>query len=96
MEEIKGEIKESFSNKDIEKRKKDLINFVVDKSPHKQGKFLPGSHIPIVNEDLIKKEKPDYVLILPWNLKKEIMEQLNYIRDWGARFVIPIPSLEIA
>jgi len=76
--------------------KKDLINFVVDKSPHKQGKFLPGSHIPIVNEDLIKKEKPDYVLILPWNLKKEIMEQLNYIRDWGARFVIPIPSLEIA
>jgi len=75
--------------------KKDLIKFVVDASPHKQGKFLPGSHIPIVKEERIKQEKPDYVLILPWNLKEEITKQLNYIRDWGGKFVIAIPRMEI-
>lgn len=75
--------------------KKDLIKFVVDRSPHKQGKFLPGSHIPIVNEEKIKEEKPDYVLILPWNMEEEITEQLNYIKDWGGKFVFSIPSLKI-
>ena len=75
--------------------KKDLIEFVVDASPHKQGKYLPGSHIPIFNESMIQNKKPNYVIILPWNIKEEIMNQLNYIRDWGAMFVIPIPELEV-
>lgn len=75
--------------------KKDLIKFVVDASPHKQGKFLPGSHIPIVAEEKIKEEKPDYVVVLPWNIQEEIMRQLNYIREWGGKFVIPVPSLRI-
>ncbi len=75
--------------------KKDLIKFVVDKSPYKQGKFLPGSHIPIVDEARIKEEKPDYVLILPWNMKDEIIEQLDYIKNWGGKFVIAIPFLDI-
>jgi len=75
--------------------KKDLIEFVVDASPHKQGKFLPGSHIPVVAEEMIKLNKPDYILILPWNLKDEIINQLNYANGWGAKFAIPIPLLEI-
>ena len=75
--------------------KKDLIQFVVDASPHKQGKFLPGSHIPVVSEDLLRKTRPDFALILPWNIKNEIMGQLEYIREWGAHFVIPIPELAI-
>ena len=75
--------------------KKDLIPFVVDASHHKQGKFLPGSHIPVVTEEEIKKVKPDYVLILPWNIKDEIMEQLEYVRKWGGNFVIPIPKLTV-
>lgn len=74
--------------------KKDLIRFVVDASPHKQGMFLPGSHIPVVKEDEIKKTKPDYVLILPWNIKDEIMDQLSYIRKWGGRFVVAVPNLK--
>jgi len=75
--------------------KKDLIGFVVDASPHKQGKFLPGSHIAVVAEEEIKKIKPDYVLILPWNIKKEIMDQVSYIRKWSGKFVVPIPEIEI-
>ncbi len=75
--------------------KKDLISFVVDASPHKQGKFLPGSHVPVVDEGRIKAYQPDYVVILPWNIKDEIMTQLNYIREWGAMFVIAIPELQI-
>ena len=75
--------------------KQDLIGFVVDKSPYKQGKFLPGSHIPIINEKEIKKFKPDYIVILPWNIKDEIMEQLDYVEEWGCRFVIPIPKMKI-
>ena len=75
--------------------KNDLIAFVVDANPHKQDKFLPASHIPVMNEEYLKSEKPDYVIILPWNLKEEIMTQLAYIRDWGGKFVIPIPELEI-
>ncbi len=75
--------------------KKDLISFVVDKSPHKQGKYLPGSHIPVLDEKLIHEKKPDYVLILPWNIKDEIIEQLSYIRKWDGKFIIPIPELEI-
>lgn len=75
--------------------KKDLVKFVVDISPYKQGKFLPGSHIPIVSEENINKMKPDFVLILPWNIKDEIVEQLKYIREWGAKILVPIPKLEI-
>ena len=75
--------------------KSDLIRFVVDASPHKQGKLLPASHIPVVDESRIKEFKPDYVIILPWNIKDEIMAQLSYIREWGARFVIAIPELQI-
>jgi SAM-dependent methyltransferase len=73
----------------------DLIEFIVDRSPHKQGKYLPGSHIPIVAEPRIRTNHPDYILILPWNIRKEIMDQLDYIRNWGGKFVIPIPGLEI-
>lgn len=75
--------------------KNDLIEFVVDKSPHKQGMFLPASHIPIVSEEEIMKLKPDYILILPWNIKEEIMKQLNYTQKWDCRFVVSIPHLEV-
>lgn len=75
--------------------KNDLIDFVVDANPNKQNKFLPASHIPVVDENEIKKTKPDYVLILPWNLKSEITAQLDYIKEWGGKFVIPIPETEI-
>ena len=75
--------------------KKDLIAFVVDASPYKQGLFLPASHIPIVDESYIKREKPDFIIILPWNIKDEIIRQLNYIRDWGGKFVTAIPALQI-
>jgi len=73
----------------------DLIAFVVDASPYKQGKYLPGSHIPVVNEEAIRRYKPDYVLILPWNIKEEIMEQLDYIRAWEGKFVVPIPHVKL-
>jgi SAM-dependent methyltransferase len=73
----------------------DLLDYVVDRSPYKQGKFLPGTHIPIFPPEEISATKPDYVLILPWNLKHEIMSQLAYIRDWGGRFVVPIPEVEV-
>ena len=75
--------------------KPDLIDYVVDASPYKQGLYLPGSHIPVVSEEFIKNTKPDYILILPWNLKDEIAEQLSYIRDWGGEFIVTIPCLEI-
>lgn len=75
--------------------KKDLLQFVVDASPHKQNKFLPGVHIPVYNEAKIKLEKPDYIVVLPWNLKEEIGRQLAYIRDWGGKFVVAVPALEI-
>jgi SAM-dependent methyltransferase len=74
---------------------KDLIQFTVDRSPYKQGRFLPGSHIPIFHPERIRQAKPDYIIILPWNLKDEIMEQMAFIRDWGGRFVVPIPELRI-
>ncbi len=75
--------------------KKDLIQFVVDASPHKQNKFLPGVHIPVYNEQKIMDEKPDYIVILPWNLKDEISAQLMYIKNWGANFVVAVPELYI-
>ncbi len=74
----------------------DLISFVLDRNPNKQGKFMPGSRIPIVPEEQLKEAKPDYVIILPWNLKAEISEQLDYIREWDGKFVMAIPKLEVA
>jgi SAM-dependent methyltransferase len=75
--------------------KSDLISFVSDRNPAKQGKWMPGSHIPIVGEQQIKDEQPDFVLILPWNLQKEVSQQLSYIREWGAQFVVVQPNFRI-
>jgi hypothetical protein len=75
--------------------RKDLISFVVDKSPYKQGKFLPSSHIPVVGADVLKKEKPDFIIIFPWNIKDEIMQELEYVREWNGKFVIAVPELKI-
>jgi SAM-dependent methyltransferase len=74
---------------------KDLIEFTVDRSEFKQGRHLPGSRIPIFPPDRIRQTRPDFVVILPWNLRSEIEQQLSYIREWGGKFVIPIPSLAI-
>lgn len=73
----------------------DFLAFTVDKNPYKQGKFLPGTHIPIYPPGKIAEYKPDYIFILPWNLKNEIINQLGFTRKWGAKFVIPIPKIEI-
>jgi SAM-dependent methyltransferase len=73
----------------------DLLAYTVDRNPHKQGMFLPGTHIPIHHPDRIRETRPHYVLILPWNLKEEIMSQLAYIREWGGRFVVPIPETRV-
>lgn len=73
----------------------DLLPYVVDASVHKQGLFMPGSHIPIVSESSIREQKPDFVLILPWNLKDEISTQLDYIKEWGGKFVISMPEMRI-
>jgi SAM-dependent methyltransferase len=73
----------------------DLVAFVADRNPAKQGKFMPGSRIPIVAEDRLEREKPEYVIILPWNIKTEIAEQLRYVKDWGAKLVVAVPHLEI-
>jgi 2-polyprenyl-3-methyl-5-hydroxy-6-metoxy-1,4-benzoquinol methylase len=73
----------------------DFLDYVVDRSPYKQGKFLPGSHIPIFHPRKIRETQPDYLLILPWNLKSEVIEQNTYIREWGGRFVVPIPEVMI-
>ena len=75
--------------------KKDLLSFVVDASPHKQNKYLPGVHIPVVNEQSIKDNQPDYIVILPWNIKEEVIKQLSYVQEWGAKFVVAVPKLEI-
>jgi SAM-dependent methyltransferase len=73
----------------------DLLAYTVDRSPHKQGWYLPGTHIPIHHPDRIAADRPDYVLVLPWNLRTEISAQLAYVRDWGGRLVFPIPHLEV-
>jgi 2-polyprenyl-3-methyl-5-hydroxy-6-metoxy-1,4-benzoquinol methylase len=75
--------------------KSDLLSYTVDRSPHKQGNFLPGSHIPIHHPEMIRKTKPDYVLILPWNIKEEIMSQMSFIKEWGGKFVVPIPHVQV-
>jgi SAM-dependent methyltransferase len=73
----------------------DLLDYTVDRNPHKQGMFLPGTHIPIYAPDRIAQTRPDYVLILPWNLKDEIMQQMAFIREWGGQFVVPISEVQV-
>jgi C-methyltransferase C-terminal domain/Methyltransferase domain/Putative zinc binding domain len=73
----------------------DLLAYTVDRSPYKQGMFLPGTHIPIHAPERIEADKPDYILVLPWNLRTEISEQLAYVHEWGGRLVFPIPDLEV-
>jgi hypothetical protein len=73
----------------------DLVAYTVDRSPYKQGLFLPGTHIPIYAPDKLAETKPDYILVLPWNLREEITQQLEYVRAWGARLVFPIPVLDV-
>jgi len=73
----------------------DLMDYTVDRSPHKQGHFLPGVHIPIYAPEQIRQTRPDYVLILPWNLKDEVIQQMAFIREWGGKFVVPIPEVTV-
>ncbi len=73
----------------------DFLDFTVDRNPLKQGKYTPGTHIPILAPDAIRQARPDYIFILPWNLKDEISASMSYVREWGARFVIPIPTVSI-
>jgi C-methyltransferase C-terminal domain len=73
----------------------DLLSYTVDRSPVKQGKFLPGTHIPIYAPEHLAETRPDYILVLPWNLRDEISRQLSYVGSWGAKLVVPIPELEI-
>jgi SAM-dependent methyltransferase len=73
----------------------DLLEYTVDRNPYKQGQLLPGTHIPIKHPDVLAEDRPDYILILPWNLKEEIVEQLAYAREWGAQFVVPIPQVQV-
>jgi SAM-dependent methyltransferase len=73
----------------------DFLEYTVDRNPYKQRKYLPGTHIPILSPEIIMETRPDYVLILPWNLKDEIIQQLGFIRDWGGKFVVPIPDLSV-
>ena len=73
----------------------DLLQYTVDRSPVKQGKFLPGTHVPIYAPERLAETQPDYILVLPWNLRDEITRQLDYVRSWGGRLVFPIPALEV-
>jgi hypothetical protein len=75
--------------------RQDFIDYTVDRNTYKQGMYTPGTHIPIHHPDMIKQTRPDYILILPWNIKEEIMAQLAFVREWGARFVIPIPEVAV-
>ena len=74
----------------------DFVDYAVDRNPYKHGRYTPGTHIPIFPPERIRETRPDYVLILPWNLKDEITEQLAYVREWGGRFVVPIPSVDVS
>jgi SAM-dependent methyltransferase len=75
--------------------KADMLPLVVDRNPAKQRNYLPGSHIPIFDESIIQKEKPDFILLLPWNLREELTEQLSFIREWGGQFIVAVPALMI-
>ena len=73
----------------------DFLDYAVDRNPYKHGRFLPGTHVPVFPPDRVAETRPDFLLILPWNLRHEIMEQMSQIRDWGGRFVVPIPEVRV-
>jgi hypothetical protein len=73
----------------------DLLQYTVDRNPYKHGRFTPGTRIPVLEPERIAADRPDYVLVLPWNLRAELTEQLSYVADWGGRLVFPIPALEV-
>lgn len=73
----------------------DFVDYTVDRSPHKQGHFLPGVHIPIYEPERVRATQPDYLLILPWNIREEVIQQMSYIREWGGKFVVPIPEVRV-
>jgi hypothetical protein len=73
----------------------DFLDFTVDRNPYKHGRFTPGMHIPILPVEAIFDAKPDFILILPWNLKSEIVEQMRAVSEWGAKFIVPIPEVSI-
>src|SRR5262249_279411 len=73
----------------------DLLDFTVDRNPHKHGKFTPGAHVPILPVEAIDAARPDYILILPWNLKDEIVSQMRHVSAWGGRFVVPVPETKV-
>jgi hypothetical protein len=73
----------------------DFIDYVVDKNPHKQGRYLPGTHIPIQPPERVAETRPDFLLILPWNIQHEVVEQMASIRSWGGRFIVPIPEVKV-
>ena len=75
--------------------RRDFLDFTVDRSPHKQGRYTPGTHIPILDPGALRDAKPDFILILPWNLKDEIVQQHSYVAEWGGRFVVPIPTVSV-
>jgi hypothetical protein len=75
--------------------KPDLLPYVCDAAPSKQGKYLPGTHIPIEHPDVLRERKPDIVLILPWNIQAEVMQQMAHIREWGGKFVVAVPSITV-
>lgn len=75
--------------------RQDFLDYTVDRNPYKQGKFTPGTHIPIFGPEKIRETKPDYLLLLPWNLREEIMQQMGFIREWGGQFVVPIPETKV-
>ena len=75
--------------------REDFLEYTVDRNPYKQGMFTPGTRVPIYSPARLAETRPDYILILPWNLKEEISDQLSYTRTWGARFVVPVPQLEV-
>jgi ubiquinone/menaquinone biosynthesis C-methylase UbiE len=75
--------------------RQDFLDYTVDRSPHKYGRYTPGTHIPILHPDAIRETRPDFVLILPWNLQEEITEQMSFVRSWGGKFVVPIPEVRV-
>jgi hypothetical protein len=75
--------------------KRDQSEFAVDRNPFKQGLFMPGTHIPVYAPEKLAEERPDFVVIMPWNLRREIAPQLDYVRQWGAQLVVALPQLEI-
>jgi len=73
----------------------DFLDYTVDRNPYKQGKYTPGTRIPIHHPERIRQTRPDYILILPWNLREELMYQMAFVREWGCRFVLPIPTVSV-